>query len=225
MGVRPATAPRRTAQVTEETRGLILAAAEAEFAECGFATARLSDIAERVGITRAAVIYHFRDKKALYDAVLEAAFQPLSERVQAALAAPGSSAERIERVLQAWFNYATERPTLGRLFIREVASAQDALRAEVEQLAAPMYAAFVSTIEQGQRDGEFRAINPLHVANILSGATIWLISGAHLMGGNDTESRAERLGQHRDELVGIAHFLLGIRTHVEKHEGAAADRG
>jgi len=220
MRVSPAVAPRRTAQVTEETRGLILAAAEAEFAACGFATARLSDIAERVGITRAAVIYHFRDKKALYDAVLEAAFEPLSERIEASVTVPGSYAERIEHVIQAWFSYATERPTLGRLFIREVASAEEALRPEVERLAAPMYAAFLDTIEQGQRDGEFRKINAVHVANILSGATIWLTGGAHLMAGDDTESRAEHLAQYRDELAGVARYLLRIQLQDEQSENS-----
>jgi AcrR family transcriptional regulator len=193
MRVSSATPPRRTAQVTEETRELILMAAETEFAASGFATARLADIAERVGITRAAVIYHFRDKEALYDSVLEAAFEPLSERIQASVTEPGSSAERIERVIGAWFDYATDRPTLGRLFIREVASAEGSLRPEVERLAAPMFAAFLNTIEQGLRDGEFRAGNAVQVANILSGATIWLTSGAHLMGVDDNESVAERL--------------------------------
>jgi AcrR family transcriptional regulator len=219
MRVSPAAA-RRTAQVTEETRGLILAAAETEFAASGFATARLADIAERVGITRAAVIYHFRDKKALYDAVLEAAFEPLSERIQAAVTEPGANAERIERVIAAWFNYASERPALGRLFIREVASAEGALRPEVDRLAAPMYAAFLDTIEQGQRDDEFRAISAVHVANILSGAAIWLTSGAHLMGVDDAESRAERLAQYRDELAGVARYLLGIGLRDEASENS-----
>jgi AcrR family transcriptional regulator len=201
--------------VTEETRELILRAVEAEFAARGFAAARLSDIAERVGVTRAAVIYHFRDKQALYDAVLQAAFQPLGERIELAVKQLGSNAERIERVIAAWFDYATERPTLGRLFIREVASAEDALRPEVQRLAAPMYAAFLDTIEQGQRDGEFRRIDATHVANILSGATIWLITGAQLMGGDDTDSRAERLAQHRAELVGVARYLLGTQARDE----------
>jgi TetR/AcrR family transcriptional regulator len=218
MRVSSSAAPRRTAQVTEETRGLILAAAEAEFAACGFATARLADIAERVGITRAAVIYHFRDKKALYDAVLEAAFRPLSEQIEASVTVPGSNAERIERVIRAWFDYATARPTLGRLFIREVASAEDALRPEVERLATPMYAAFVNAIEQGQRDGEFRPISAVHVANILSGAAIWLTSGAHLTGGEEPESPAERLAQYRDELAGVARHLLGIPPQDEEGE-------
>jgi AcrR family transcriptional regulator len=218
MGVSQADSPRRTVQVTEETRGLILAAAEVEFAACGFATARLSDIAERVGITRAAVIYHFRDKQALYDAVLEAAFEPLGEKIHASVIEPGSNADRIDRVIAAWFNYAAERPALGRLFIREVASAEETLRPEVERLAAPMYAAFLETIEQGQRDGEFRAISALHVANILSGAAVWLTSGAHLMGVDETDSPAERHAQYRDELAGVARYLLGVRPRDEKIE-------
>jgi AcrR family transcriptional regulator len=154
--------------------------------------------------------------------VLEAAFDPLSERIQASVIQPGSNAKRIERVIAAWFDYAAERPALGRLFIREVAAAEATLRPEVEHLAAPMYAAFLETIEQGQRDGEFRAISALHVANILSGAAIWLTSGAHLMGGDDTDSPAERLAQYRDELAGVARYLLGIRLRDEETENGRA---
>lgn len=218
MRVSSPAAPRRTTQVTKETRGLILAAAETEFAARGFATARLADIAERVGITRAAIIYHFRDKKALYEAVLEAAFEPLSEQIQASVTLPGSNLEQIERVIHAWFDYATERPALGRLFIREVASSEDTLRPEIERLITPMYTAFLNAIEQGQRDGEFRSIRALHVANILSGAAIWLTSGAHLAGGQELESPAERFAQYRQELAGVAHHLLGIRPQDEPNE-------
>ncbi|MCP5070020.1 MAG: TetR/AcrR family transcriptional regulator [bacterium] len=197
---------------------MILAAAESEFAACGFATARLADIAERVGITRAAVIYHFSDKKALYESVLVAAFTPLGERIEASVTVPGSNTERIERVIQAWFDYATERPTLGRLFIREVASAENALRPEVERLATPMFTAFLNAIEEGQRNGEFRPINPIHVANILSGSAIWLTSGAHLTSTEEPESPADRFAQYRDELVGVARHLLGIRAPHDEHE-------
>ncbi|MBW2315479.1 MAG: TetR/AcrR family transcriptional regulator [Deltaproteobacteria bacterium] len=210
--------PRRTAQVTEETRGLILAAAETEFAARGFASARLEDIAERVGITRAAVIYHFGDKEALYDAVLQASFEPLGETILASVTEPGSSEKRLERVIEAWFNYASERPTLGRLFIREFASAEGALRPEVERMTTPMFMTLLKTIEQGQRDNEFRAANAVHVANILSGAVIWLTSGADLMGGDGPESRAERLAQYREELAGVARHLLGIRPQDEERE-------
>ena len=66
--------------------------------------------------------------------------------------------------------------------------------------------------------GEFRAANAVHVANILSGAVIWLTGGADLMGGDGPESRAERLAQYREELAGVARHLLGIRPQDEERE-------
>jgi len=218
MRVRNEPAVRRTTLVTDETRRLILEAAETEFAERGFSGARLMDIAERVGITRAAVLYHFAGKQALYDAVLESAFEPLAQKIQAAVTRPASNAERIEGLVCAWFDYATERPALGRLFMREVAEAGHDLSPEVQRLGTPLFVALVEAIEQGQRDGEFRAIEAVHVANILCGATIWLTSGARLVerGAENDESRARRLAQHRDELVGVARHLLAIPPRARK---------
>jgi AcrR family transcriptional regulator len=68
--------PRRTTLKADETRELILGAAELRFAATGFYPTRLEDIAEDVGITRTAVIYHFQDKETLYNAVLEKLFTP-----------------------------------------------------------------------------------------------------------------------------------------------------
>jgi hypothetical protein len=64
----------------------------------------------------------------------------------------------------------------------------------------------------------------MHVANILSGATIWLTSGARLMekDSDSGESRGERLAQHRDELVGVARYLLGIRDGGDEVERTQA---
>jgi AcrR family transcriptional regulator len=74
---------RRSALRAEETRELIIQAAEREFAQKGFVPARLEDIAEAVGITRAAVIYHFNDKENLYNAVLEVMPQAKKATVRA----------------------------------------------------------------------------------------------------------------------------------------------
>ena len=47
----------------ERTRASILDAAETCFAERGFSATRLEDVAEAVGIRRASIVYHFRDKR------------------------------------------------------------------------------------------------------------------------------------------------------------------
>lgn len=53
-----------------ETLSRLLSAAETAFSERGFAAARLSDIAAEAGVTVGAVYARFRDKEALFDAVL-----------------------------------------------------------------------------------------------------------------------------------------------------------
>ncbi|MBU6534622.1 TetR/AcrR family transcriptional regulator [Streptomyces mayonensis] len=58
------------AQQQERTRGAVLTAAEAEFTEHGYATAKVDRIAERAELTRGAVYSNFPSKRALYLAVL-----------------------------------------------------------------------------------------------------------------------------------------------------------
>src|SRR5512139_1830351 len=89
----------------EHTRMEILAAAEAVFAEKGFAAARLEDVAQRVGIKRASIVYYFRDKRELYGAVLDSLFGELAERYRAALSSAAPIRERMEALINEWVSY------------------------------------------------------------------------------------------------------------------------
>jgi TetR/AcrR family transcriptional regulator len=211
MGVSQAGSSRRSTLVAEQTRELILQAAETEFANRGFARARLEDIAEPVGITRAAIIYHFGDKQALYAAVLEATFTALAERIRAALEADAPHAERVERLIGAWVDYAAERPTLARLFMREVADSPRELAPELRQLVDPMFSVVTEGIEKGQDDGAFRKVDPVLVVSILAGATMWFVTDAPLLGGEETLrlSKEEAFSAFRQELIGVTRHLLG----------------
>ena len=91
---------------SRDTRAEILEAAEALFAERGFAETRLEDVAERVGVRRAALFYYYKDKRALYGAVLEDVFGGLLEKVRAESGhAALSLAERIEAAVSVWVRY------------------------------------------------------------------------------------------------------------------------
>jgi len=59
-------------QRTARTRAALLKAARAEFAAHGYADAATNAIVERAGATRGAMYHHFKDKLALFDAVVEA---------------------------------------------------------------------------------------------------------------------------------------------------------
>jgi AcrR family transcriptional regulator len=76
---------RRTqAERREETRGQLLAAARALFAEKGFAETSTPDIVARAGVTRGALYHHFADKEALFAAVVEAEHAAVAASIETA---------------------------------------------------------------------------------------------------------------------------------------------
>ncbi|EHI12848.1 TetR/AcrR family transcriptional regulator [Mycolicibacterium thermoresistibile] len=61
----------RRAQISEESRRLLIAAATELFAEQGFRRTTFADIAERSGISRGSIPWHFGNKDGLLRAVIE----------------------------------------------------------------------------------------------------------------------------------------------------------
>lgn len=194
------------------TRDQILLAAEAVFAEKGFAAARLEDVAERVGIRRASMVYYFRDKQQLYDAVLSAVFGALLGRLHDAANAAGSIAERIEAAVTAWVNYVGERPTMARLLLREVSDASAARQPAVVEHARPILATMEALIREGQKKGLLQPLDPIHLASTIAGATVFFVAATPLLGADwphDPLSR-EQFTAHRTEVLRITRRLLGL---------------
>jgi len=66
---------RKTNEQAQETRRKILAGALNVFSEKGFSRSTLGDIAKRIGMTRGAVYWHFKDKRELLVELIEAMHQ------------------------------------------------------------------------------------------------------------------------------------------------------
>src|SRR5438094_5710347 len=77
----------------------ILAAAAAEFAERGFAGARVDRIARRARVNKAMLYYHFRSKQALYRTLLRRHFSLAADRFRAIAAGAESPPEKLDRVV------------------------------------------------------------------------------------------------------------------------------
>lgn len=75
--------PRRTRAEAEATREALLDAAEQEFLRRGVARTSLEHIARRAGVTRGAIYWHFRDKAALFAAMLERVRLPFADMADA----------------------------------------------------------------------------------------------------------------------------------------------
>jgi len=201
----------RSAQRTEDTRESILKAAELRFAVKGFYPTRLEDIADDVGITRTAVIYHFKDKETLYNAVLETLFTELDEVISRALGNEAPFMNKIEGAVTAWVQYAGQRPTLMRLFMREVAGSEEGLRHEVSRFVDPMFGRLIAALEEGKKQKLCREIDSVQFWSILAGATMFFIMEAPLLAksGLNNATYQASVDSYNRELIRVIHGLLG----------------
>src|SRR5215468_924624 len=79
----------------EESRAAILKAAVQEFAREGVAGARTDAIALSAGVNKALLYYYFKDKEALYQAVLDDVFSGVRAAIHEALSKDLPPRERL----------------------------------------------------------------------------------------------------------------------------------
>jgi AcrR family transcriptional regulator len=83
------TARKTRAEQSEERRAAIVHAALDEFIQRGFAGARIEDVAARAGVAKGTVYLHFRDKEALFEAIVRDALSPVVAGLSAVEPPPG----------------------------------------------------------------------------------------------------------------------------------------
>lgn len=204
-------APARLTSKAERTRAAILEAAEALFAARGFEATRLEDVAERVGIRRASIVYYFRDKRELYDAVLLDVFSGLLAGVGAALEGGGALAARVEGAVSAWVEYVARRPSLPRLLLREVLDAGGdgpVLRAETE----PFFALVQRVLARSGGDPLLAdgPLDPAHIASAIAGTSVFYLTALPALVPELGEALSpERLRDHREQLLRVTRRLIG----------------
>ncbi len=197
------------------TRAEILTAAELLFASRGFAATRLEDVAEEVGLTRAALFYHFKDKQMLYDAMIANAFGPLDKDLHDLLDATDRTIpERMKLAVEAWLDAIVAQPTLARLILRFVAddSAQAAQQIYTDDQLLPLK--FFALFEEGRQSGALTPLHddPFHIASAVIGTTVFYVSALSTLipQGLTAPLSQEQLQIHKQEALRSAHRLLGI---------------
>ena len=142
--------PRAAAARSREspsTRDVILDAAERRFADRGFAGVSMREIAAEAGLKNQASLYHhFRDKRALYEAVLGRGVSPIVALVsETARGWPADGTgpldpEVVAHVLDRILDYLEEHPHLPRLIQRAGMDDSRSVRSTLPRLLRPLWA-------------------------------------------------------------------------------------
>lgn len=98
-----------------ETRRHILRAALKHFANAGYAATSVQQIVSNAKVSKPALYYHFRDKAALFEALVNEAHDGRFQVVQAAAAKSQNIRKQLREVLVALFNYFHENRELTRI--------------------------------------------------------------------------------------------------------------
>lgn len=111
--------PRAGAYLTS-TPERLLQAAEIAFSAVGFGAAKLADIAQRAGIRRPSLLYHFSSKEDLYTATVERCFARLRKALSEVMEAEGDFTTRLMETVERYADFIQGEPELSRLVLREL---------------------------------------------------------------------------------------------------------
>lgn len=102
--------PKPVNHVTSATRGKILAVAKELFAARGYFGVSMQDLADTLGVSKAALYYHFPGKEKLFLAAVEKVFTALWGEIREASRQSRNPAEALVRVLETYLSFTLERP-------------------------------------------------------------------------------------------------------------------
>src|SRR5271169_5160159 len=152
----------------EVSREAILRAAPAEFGEHGLSGARMDAIAHTARVNKALLYYYFRDKDALYGAVLDDFFLRMHARIVQVFDSPDRAGVRLLHYVRAHFDSIAASPYYARLFQREMMSAgrfgSPHLSRIVEQYIHPILQRVTGVLREGVESREFRPVDVVQFA-------------------------------------------------------------
>ncbi|MGY1592136.1 TetR/AcrR family transcriptional regulator [Geodermatophilus sp. SYSU D00708] len=210
----PGSAPERTRDA-DRTRAEILAVATAEFADRGYAGARINEIADKLSTTKRMIYYYFGGKEQLYVAVLEQAYSRIRGVEQQLDVEHLDPVEAIRELAGLTFDHHEAHPDFIRLVsIENIHRAEHIARSEVlSTLANPALDVLGRILERGWDAGLFRDdVDALDVHQVISAYCVFRTANRHTFGaifGRDMLDPARR--DHQRRVLGdlVVDWLTG----------------
>ena len=187
---------------------MILDAAGRRFAERGFTGVSVREIAADAGLKNQASLYHhFRDKRALYEAVDARGVEPIVSMVAESRADLGGDGYFVERLV----DYLAAHPHLPRLIQRAALEDRRHLPSTVAKLLRPLYTEGLRVLADAT-DGGWEAGDLLHLGAGLYNLIFGYFANAPLIEavtGRDPLGQASIARQRRFLQMALGRLLGG----------------
>ncbi len=197
----------------DDRPGEIVIAALSVFAEAGFNSARMEDVASAAQVSKGTVFRYFASKNELFKAVVHAYLGPrLTTWRELVNTAEGPTGELLEALMLQWWRDTGSTPAaaISRIFIQEARHIPDVAEYYEQTVIQPGRDILHSILERGVRRKEFRSVDLETVKN-LAMAPLLLLAMTH----HDTIARSMVLPANQDpeQLISNMAQLLVSGLH------------
>jgi AcrR family transcriptional regulator len=182
--VKEAAAPERQRD-PERTRNEILEVATREFAERGYAGARVDEIAARMRTTKRMIYYYFGGKEQLFVAVLERAYAEIRRAEQGVDVDRLDPLSALRRIAELTFDHHESHPDFIRLVsIENIHRARHmAKSAAIANLGTPAIDVLARILERGRAEGVIRReIDAVDLHMMISAFCVFRVANRHTFG-------------------------------------------
>ena len=169
----------------EQTRAEILQVAANEFAEHGYAGARVDRIAAQMRTTKRMIYYYFNSKEELYIAVLERAYAAIREAEQEIDVDHLDPVAAIRRLAELTFDHHEANPSFLRLVSIENIHRAEHLRqsSEIANLNLPAIDLIAHILKRGYAAGAFnRRVDAIDLHMMISAFCVFRVANQHTFG-------------------------------------------
>ncbi len=149
---------KRDAEASKKT---IVTHAKALFAEEGYAGASMDELARRCGLNKAMVFYYFKNKKGLYEAVLQDILDEIWQAVVEANAKHDKPEAQLESFVHTYADFACKHPYLPALLLKELSESGAVLSEMLFFSMRRLFALFSDILKRGEEKGCFGKAIPM----------------------------------------------------------------
>lgn len=193
--------PRRTrAEMIEETRAKLVAAARVAFTTHGYAQTSMDDFTAAVGLTRGALYHHFGDKRGLLAAVVEQIDEETDARLQAVSDAAPDAWEGFRDRCRAYLQMAQE-PEMRRIVLQDARAVLGGASPVSQQFCVTSMTELLDRLMHKQ---VIRRADPEALARLIYGA---LAEGAFWVAESERDGAAD--GERLQQALAALDVLLG----------------
>ena len=138
---------------------LIIENAKNSFSRVGYELTTLESIAKECSITKPAIYYHFKDKAALYKAVVCPEFTAIAEQIEEQTQV-GTPKERLESYIKTFGKFLISHPDFNAIFAREIANGGMSMPSECVKQLSRTLRQLIDILESGEKEGLFQKKTP-----------------------------------------------------------------